>query len=451
MTFGVDPNDVYHNGHWYDRNGNLIDGGDTRYPTITPSLQLSGISVAPFSSGGGSLATAIRFQGRIPIQFGQYPVTELRIPVRGTYVPGSVTNTNIPKIYTVNFAIELSSSFATTSPDVLWGGVATKTVSPGDSLNISDDWCAVNGTIPAGSKGFLRIDLTVPSAGILTSFFEKYSTSADALCYWFVLSASATNSVNGVGVLSGTGSGGNTLAMPIICDGLLAKYGDSLHTSMLVLGDSKTIGTGGLDTWKGKSAISKALTELNVDYVNYGFSGTLLQSWAALSQNNYNIAAYTNWVHIGFPINDITGGRSLAQIQTDLTTLIGKLRAINNAIKIACTKTEPYTDSTDSWATAANQNPHLGDSAKYGLTGILGLYNAWLDTQKTSGLMIDVILNPNTVCEYGGSATSALWVPNGTSDGLHPIDRMINTISCAYKSQLISGGLIPNVTYVAAA
>ncbi len=131
-------------------------------------LQIMGQAFSPFISGQSTLATAQCRQGRFPIDFGPWPTTEFRVPVRGWYHNASQVKTNLPKDYTVSLSLEImQGNLLLASVPILFGGTQSKVVVAGSDDQNSDDWCAVNGPIPAGAFGWLRYHVTVDSAGML--------------------------------------------------------------------------------------------------------------------------------------------------------------------------------------------------------------------------------------------------------------------------------------------
>ncbi len=383
-------------------------------------LQLMGQGIIAYSAGGGNLATAMRMQGRIPIFFGPWPTKEWRLPVDGFYVPGAITLTNLPKAYACNFSLELQNAAGSiASVPILWGGSQQKVINPGDALSLSDDWCATNGPIPAGTRGFLRYDISVPTAGILTcaNAWAPNAGPSLGLAYWFTTNGAATGNVNGVGQFPGAGSGGNQLLPPIVLRAMLGTY-DNLRTSALLLGDSRVAGvaTGTQDNYSGKTYLTRAMYDLNVPYVSFAFSGTNLSQWAALAAPAYAIAAYVSDIFIGFPINDITAGRTAAQIKADYTTLIGTLKGINPAAKIWLVKPEPHTNTLTQAASSVTSS---GTTATFVIP----------DTSK--------LVEGGTVVVAG--ATPAAY--NGTFNGLHIVDANTFTVTFAGGASPATGAI----------
>jgi len=117
-------------------------------------------------------------------------------------------------------------------------------------------------------------------------------------------------------------------------------------------------------------------------------------------------------VYLGLNVNDIDAGSSLSTIQAYETQLIGELKGLG--VKYVFTDTtDPYTSSTDNWASTQNQTPNTGSSVRIARNAALRLggyapYDFFID----NSLIVE------------SSVGSDKWVTNGTAnfptgDGLH--------------------------------
>jgi hypothetical protein len=398
-------------------------------------LQVVGQAFSPFIDLQAPLAAAVRWQGRIPITFGPWPLSEFRVPVRGWYLNNAQLRVALPKDYMISLSLEvMQGNLLLASVPILFGGVQSKVVAAGsDDLN-SDDWCAANGAIPAGATGWLRYDVTVATAGILSvsSFIGNMQVSSmGGSGTWFATTGAATGNVNAAGPMpaaGGTAVGGGFA--PLCLAGLLGKY-DYQRTSMFIIGNSRDAGVEGMQI---------ACINMNIPVVNFGYSGTGVIQWAAIPLNCLKTVMYCTDVFIGDPINDLRYGTTLADAQAAYTTLISRVKSVNPNIRIWGKKCLPHTTSTDAWATVENQAPSGAWSAWPG--SARDLYNTWIDT--LVGTSLFGVLDPCVALEAGGSGASGKWIPLSTTDGLHEINANYVNEAVLFGHQLLSKGFIPN-------
>jgi len=123
-------------------------------------------------------------------------------------------------------------------------------------------------------------------------------------------------------------------------------------------------------------------------------------------------------VYMGLNVNDISGGTSLIQVQKWEQEIIGELKGLG--IKYVFTDTtDPYTTSTDSWATSGNQTLSTYSNVMIQRNQALAA-----GTWATYDFFIDQ--RPNTE----SSINSGKWVTNGTAnyttgDGIHASPQLI--------------------------
>lgn len=332
--------------------------GASTLPRRAAALQIIGQDIRQPNTGLG-LTTALETEGRVPFGPFPFPVTELRMPVMGKYLTSAFAMANLPKTHTVKFAVELVNGVASTAPSVLFSGATSKAVAPGDAFLLSDDWVAVNGQIPANTPCQLKYNVTVPTAGIVTSpdlsQARGLSGPYAATLQWYASGAVNPNSVNDVGPISTAGASGNQLAPPQIVTAILGKF-DFLKSSAFIVGNSKFTGTGvgvATDQFSGKSAISRALFDLKIPSASIALAGTTVLQWANVDVSAYALAAYTDNVILGDCINDlVTSLASATTIQGYYATLIAKIRTVNPTVNIWITMPEPATN-TISYSTAS--------------------------------------------------------------------------------------------------
>jgi hypothetical protein len=109
--------------------------------------------------------------------------------------------------------------------------------------------------------------------------------------------------------------------------------------------------------------------------------------------------------------NDV--GRTLVQMQTDLTTIWTALS--NRGMKVHAGTIPPGTTSTDSWATTANQTKKATEATRVA-------FNDWI---RTTPAPLAGYVETADACET--ARNSGFWKVNGaanyaTTDGTHPTD-----------------------------
>ncbi len=123
--------------------------------------------------------------------------------------------------------------------------------------------------------------------------------------------------------------------------------------------------------------------------------------------------------------NDLTGGRTLVQIQNDLRTAWDRLRA--ERIAVWQSTYTPTTNSTDSWATLVNQTP-------FGQTPLRLQLNDWLREQAAQGafdLLLDVapfVADPTDPTRFRVDGTPNRFTVDGTHLSPHGHAQIVSGI-----------------------
>lgn len=143
----------------------------------------------------------------------------------------------------------------------------------------------------------------------------------------------------------------------------LYHYGDQ-ETGLALMGDSRIFGTGETTGLTGGWAARRCY-EVNIGTVIAAKSGEKIQDWIAnysYRQNRLSLCGDMPYALLGWGINDLSAGRTYAQLVADFNTLIGWL--YQSGTKCYIPTIFPYTQSSDSWATAANQSRSASFSAQ---------------------------------------------------------------------------------------
>ena len=192
--------------------------------------------------------------------------------------------------------------------------------------------------------------------------------------------------------------------------------------STLFVGDSITAGYGDsglaitqpIKGWPARNALLN-----NKNAFVYGFPGLTTRdfcivpdhfqySFSAISKVDYKKAV------ISFGSNDCYQ-YSYADVVAGLTKLVGILRTLKIEKVYMCTIC-PRTTSTDSFATVENQTPVAG----FEFGGVRDQVNTWMQTST----LFDGIIDIRSVVESKG-----VWVPSGTTDGIHPTSEIHSAIA----------------------
>lgn len=325
--------------------------------------------------------------------------TDLRVVLPfGWKLQGNATATEAvaPNGTTVKVALQVGS---TVVPVTFRGGVRTATCDPGGRL-ISDP---IGGLWTKGTQLYLRIfnastsgaayPNTTPSIGPGLAAFanNKWTKGAD------IVDATTV----------GASAGGESL-----WGGCL--LGRPLNPSPFVLGavgDSITNGTG--DTGgTGYSWLTRA-TAGNIPLFRYTKGGVLAAGTVATPFYSMPMLAGCSHVVVMLGSNDLMGSKSFAQITSDLSYLYRAAAA--QGPKIVGVTLPPRTDSTDAWATTANQTI-VGTDYLGGAGSVRSQVNAWVRAG-AGGLLRGYIEFADAV---ETARDSGVWKAGLASDGIHP-------------------------------
>lgn len=160
--------------------------------------------------------------------------------------------------------------------------------------------------------------------------------------------------------------------------------------------------------------------------------GDTLQGWASRSYTRFALLAQGNVdaaiVELG--INDITAGRTLAQLKADAILMYQRLRGLG-VRQIVQTTILPFPTSTDGGATLGNQTVNSAQDA------IRQQFNTWVRAGADG--LLDGYIDAAAAIEVGGaSAPTGKHIVNGAPgyvfiDGKHPTPRIIPTLAAVVR------------------
>ncbi|MCI5078744.1 hypothetical protein [Oricola sp.] len=331
--------------------------------------------------------------------------SRLKIGIPNWYVNIGSGETNGPG--NVTYSAALLDASETVLGQFKFSGSATAVAAPGAVLET--DWLSVNYT--AGTRYLIRIwgngasgviylqpQSRNPSTNRRTNFDDgnRWESSASAL---------ADKTLGGT--ISNVFSIYNEFT-PIYI------VGDTRRSSVLMVGDSLMHrGAANLgDYYDGTSPnvgyAERALGELGVAYINLGVPAETAQQFIASHTIRAAMKSYVSHVWCGYGFNDISNGRTSAQLLADLATIYGYFP--DNRIVQAIM---PYR-SSGAWTLADGSDQTVPTVFTPG--NVVGTVNAAVEASSVDG-----------VTDYRSAAfdlTTHKWLADGTvgkytPDGIH--------------------------------
>ena len=421
-----------------------LSGAESQHAVLVADVAREGGGFATanahsLASGSHTEFTAATF--RIP-QTATLGVRAVRLVfVAGRYSGGAETTIAAP------IEVKASIEVGGVSVPVFFAGKRLALVRPG--AVVLSDWVFLQ--IDVGTTYYLRIfNNRLASSAYADGGGETGLLSADqASAPANYLSAGASDVRNdGGGFTRITGTGVDPFAGGDRCDNTGAMAANSMASCFIpfVVGwlapsEARTLAICGTSIeqgageavanatvgWAARGAVASGW-----GYTNLAIPSSIYAShWvppSAMARRGVGLrsAAY---VVLGGVTNDLSAGRSLAQIQGDIATLAARFAARGQ--RVILSTTIPRTTSTDGWLTTGNQTVLATEAVRLA-------YNAWV---RAGGIAdVDAICDPAALVEDGGASaptgkfiagavlasgtptgvtsalitdTGAAWVPNG--------------------------------------
>ena len=391
----------------------------TRRPQIITSRNAVITSSRQGTLGG---RTDVRNESRLKMYVGNQAVSQVQFGV-GCFQLTAAGEIPFANPFLQEFAMELASP-ATYQECAFGPSFGPTALPPGLPYLLTTP---VGLDIAAGGTFFLRqAASTTSSVYYLPLAVNTVLASTDN----DYLSNASTSQIPGTGSLSApSGYGIQQPALPLLTLGIPAAP----MPAVIYCGDSIGAGTGdvsGISTYASLGYIQRGLesaggaTGVPVPWQAQSMPTLdFLHFTKAYSQACRSMWQYATHLVIQLGTNDIANdGASLATLQgyvTEMCTAAKRtIGPYGKPLQTAVVKLIPRTNSTDSWATAANQTPLGG----FGVGGIRDQYNAWAAGLVGGGL-VDKVIDPNVYIEDPNN--HGCWITNGTanyptSDGTHP-------------------------------
>jgi len=284
-----------------------------------------------------------------------------------------------------------------TFTQLTFGGATTGTAASGDTL--WSDLVTLGTMIPNGATAYLRwfasntVKMPVGTGTVVPySGAPQYVAGGDA-CH----SNGTDQTMGGTVVDDGTG----------VILWHAAIVGMTTKPTFAITGDSKAAGvydTG--DATGGTGELERALAALGYAYINVAIPGDRVTQFINNSSRRMALARLCSHIIVQGSINDISAGRTAAQLLADRQTLrnLAPLRTF-----FGCT-ISPKSTSSDSFATVANQTVDVNN-------GVRQTVNAAVLAGETGYTTPAIDIN-----SFMESATPGKWkAPGYTSDGVHEL------------------------------
>lgn len=393
----------------------LISKNGTTRSSIGKEIELGGGTAAPAGQTSlkhvatgtfvpNNLHTTNLFSYSRSPHFARDDMSSLQIVLPNWYVNGSMLETNGGGVGTWTAAIEYPVGVFT---QVKFGGVATGTVAAGG--NLVSDACAV--TIPNGAKFWTRLWQNAPGKILWNNTYMGDGTAEFSV--GTTAGACPDLTMGGSGGVCTPIAGGTITPCAIIAQTTKPAIG--------IVGDSIAAGKGDVADPGGLQGYLARAFGGRYAILNAAISTDTLQNFiTSHAKRQTLINDYCSHVIVEYGSNDVTNGRTAAQILADTITTLGYFPTKRTAV---CTLT-PRVTSTDACTTVANQTVLASEAVRL-------VVNA----QRRNGLVgssalgvTSVVLDIERACE--SSYLSGKWQVIGgtiapgaagyTDDNTHP-------------------------------
>lgn len=387
-----------------------------------------------------------RAEKRSSVVMGKHPCDNIRFVIWNGYVQQGEKNGS--NSITVEMGLERLSPAQTVL--FTWDGAATKTLAAGEYA-ITDPIPASAFSLseyPADETFYARTGLTVTSGGTWPQNPSSGYLSPGASHNGVVgFTGTSSSQISATGALSiPSGGAGFFTAVLMGPAAIVGTWVGSKVPSVMLMGDSIMSqlddavdnGAGGGGGFGVRATYNVNSSQLPI--IRAGRGGEQASHWASGNTFRTYLMQFCTHLINNLVVNDISAGRSSAQIITDLQTI--NTAFTNNAVgaKYLCNTTcSPRTNSTDSWATVANQT---AAAAAFDVGGVRDIFNTSLLALQGSG--IDLVFNVNTY--WQDPTDTECWLTTGvananTDDGTHPNDPLhltaatgLNTLLAAWTT-----------------
>lgn len=206
---------------------------------------------------------------------------------------------------------------------------------------------------------------------------------------------------------------------------LLGLTDDGALVVLGIVGDS--IANGSNDTGSDLGYIARAANAVSMSWQRLSQPGDSAFDWVPPAQREHRARLLPYCTHsvCDFGRNDLSAGRTLAQIQADLITSWNV--NVAQGVKTWQTTITPKTTSTDGWATVANQTVTSDNTVRLNL-------NAWLrdGAPMSAGAAVATGTVGAARCAYYNSSGALVTAPSGAA---HPLQGVFEVADLAESAR----------------
>lgn len=388
-------------------------------------------------------------------RIGSYNETGTAVTrLRAYYANWMATSTSEQDGYnpiTVQAAVEYPAG---TFTPLTFGGAGSITIPPGGADNLAEsDEVVPAQPIPAGALYWVRTWVTVAAGGRWPQGYliqasgssslgeaADFATGVDRTRGGTITNAATSSSRRGYGpvAVKATGFAGTPVAKAF------AAVGDSLVMGATDVANAAATGHGNMGYF-AKAAAGR------YPVVNLGIAGTAaFGNLPAAFTRRAALLARIGVTHIfgDWGINDLSAGRSAAQVQADIATIAQAMKTAVPGVTVTWTTITPRTTSTDGFRTAGAQSVHTGSGFAGGAASPRAALNAALRGGNVAG--IDRLFDAADAVEVNGANVptrdGGLWISGNGGAGA---TSQHLTTSGATTDVAASDGLHPSVANIA--
>jgi hypothetical protein len=355
-------------------------------------------------------------------------VTKLRAYFTN-WMANSVNEQNGYNAVTVTAALEYPSGTLT---PLTFAGSASKMIQASD-LAMETDELTLPTPIPAGAQFWIRTYVSVAAGGKWVQGYAIRTANGEAADF-----SSGVDKTLGGPITNATASATRRGYGPAAVKAT-AFSGTPVSKAFAAVGDSIIMGStdGNFDSHGNTGYFPRACGGL-YPVINLGIAGTAAQSnKAANLTRRLDLMGRIGITHVfgNWAVNDIKGGRTAAQLRSDVESIAGSLKGGISGVKVIWASCTPQTTSTDGWKTTANQTIQATPAGAFtgGASSQRSLYNAALRAGFTN---VDHVFDAADAVETGRD--SGIWRAGEASTHL--------TNSGASTDVAATDGLHPSVT-----
>lgn len=347
--------------------------------------------------------------------------------------------------FPADMVIKASVEVAGTIYRLLFNGTDTVTIKPG--ARVTSDSLGVE--VTAGTDIYVRTFITSSNWYGNTANFAGdgtdggWTTTTDLTAPGSAAVGNSTHWQFGPMLITGIPASNKSIAVAIIGDSLSTGTGENA-TGMAASsgwGSSNTVGGG---------FIMRALTNASIAHVSIGHGGERAYLFTDFVNRFRRTTYIDGCTHLicEAGVNDVFGGRTLAQIQSSLLSIWNLSN--QRGLRTWQTTITPNTTSTDSWATVGNQT-----TVNAGRETTRVQLNTWIRDGAPIVNGAAVATGTTTAIRAGApghplkgyfeitdlvesARNSGLWKAAYTADGLHPVSTAHAAMAAGINTGLLT-------------